>query len=312
MAEASLRQDLNRAAGTIRKQAYVWPLAALALLGPVLAAVTYDPTSTDKGFNVLWATLLALVAEGGLVYAFGANIRGEPVGLVDAVMSPVSLFGKMLVTRAIPLSLAATFTAVVMIMSPVIALDHSLLLVVAAVGLPVLLATQVWTFLGQCGILVHDYSVGEALTHAWRIGKGSIRRLAGPVLVFLVLDLLLTGILLATGATSEQSALEYTVTEEMADRNALLGGRAPTEPGQYFSITRPVTGYVAAALRGHGPSLFVVPFYLTGSGLAALLAAVAVLPFLVLRALVFTLVYTQIADPIPKLDDRSLRVFRRK
>ena len=309
---------------------YAWLLALLAVVGDAWAVLSYNATSVGLSANVIWLTLLTFVAETSLIYSFGQQARGKPSRLIDSVMTAVTCVLQTLGGKLILLIVPAICGAVLLIFSPVLISflleEHpglammplqlspstlrNIVLLLSIPTLPLLLLNQVWTFFTSCGILIQGYSVGEAIAHAWRVLWTNKKRIILVILLFVLVDLLLIAALVGVRAVSVESAFKYTVTEEMAERNALLDSGF-IEAGDYFLIDRPINGFLAATLKGRVADLLSIPLYFADSRIAGSVVVALEMVLLLLRISVFTSAYAEFAEPTDPLRGVIQEIVRR-
>jgi hypothetical protein len=276
---------------------YIWLLVLLATVGDLWAALSFDPTTTDLPFSIVWFALLTFIAECGLIYAYAQFSQGKKSDFVDSFMSALAAIFPLLGAKGILLIIIAVFALVCMLLSSLMMQNVVATAILAAFTLPLLLFFQGLTFFTLCGILLHHHGLGEALPRGWQIFRGNLRRITLLVLPFIIIDLISLASMAATQVVTYRSTFIYEVTLEMADVNERIGTGGPIESGEYFSLGRPFSGFLATVLKVRGADLWSLPlFAIYNKTAGSIIVAMGAL-LLPLRVSVLSSLYMECAEP---------------
>jgi len=294
-----LTKNIKNGAQIIWAHPYIWALALIAVLGDLWAILDYNPNSPNFSDLIIWVGILTFFAETSVLSALILHAQSTPCSFIDAIMtsiSSLSAFGAKAVMMVIPSLFLVLF---VILSTPLhVIFDDILFPILFTILLvPLLVMMQIWTPFTTCGIIVQQYSMSEAMTHALRIIWRKKKTLFQIALLILIIDAGLIFILYWTGGISFESAFIYTVTEEMAKNNVQFMTGSPAEAGEYFAINRPIAGLLATVLKTRGVDLLSITTYIINKKLIGLATVVVAMAALLVRISVLTSAYHEWAEP---------------
>lgn len=293
-----IKPTYQHAVATLFKNPYVWGIALIATVGDVWAVLAYNPALTRLTFGVFLFTLVSMLAEAGLIYAYVQNLQGKRSGLVDALMTAVSYLPPLLAIKIVPIIIFSGFIIFLSVMGPLVFIVEGLALkiilasLITAVSLTLLFFLQGWSFFAICDLYKRESSLGETFSHAWHLiwhYKWTVLKLCLPLIL---LDALLIGLLLGAGAITYESTFHRLISSEEADRSALLVGEGGGAfAGVEITVNRLANSVLVMGFKNRGVELASVPFLITDNVLAGVATAVISLVLILIRASVLTQAY---------------------
>jgi hypothetical protein len=300
----SLKTHLQQTFTVLRQHPHLWAIALIAVLGDVIAVVTYSPFTARLQFWTLLFVLVTIVAEAALIYAYLQYYTGKETGFVDALMTAVTYIPQLLAAKILPLVALGIYTLFLMTVAPhlVTAFADSVgiaVFILLLITLPVLVVVQTWAFFIVCVLFTSESSIAEIISAAWHMAWQHKWHLLKIALPFLLIDLALIALLFSVNAITYDSIFTRIVTVDMADEGDLLTGEGSTAAGVMFTMSRFLNSFWVMIFKTRGIEVASIPLFITNQMVAGLTAVLAGLVLMILRIGVFAAVFLQFPESEP-------------
>lgn len=308
----SLKTYLQQTFAVLRQRPYLWAIALIAVMGDLVAVISYSPFTSRLHFWTMTFLFVTIVAEAALIYAFLQHYMGKPSGFVDAVMTAVTYIPQLLAAKAVPLVVLGIYTLFLMTVAPQLVINLAdnvsiAIFLLLLITLPVLVIVQIWAFLTVCVLFTSESSIAEVISAAWYMTWQYKWRLFKLALPFLLIDLALIAVLFGVNAITYDSIFTRVVTPDMADEAGLLTGEGSTAAGATFTMSRFLNSFWVMIFKTRGIELASVPLFITNQMIAGLTAVFVGLVLLIFRVGVFAAAFLHFSESEPA-NENVLRV----
>lgn len=265
---------------------YLWILALISVLGQLRALLTYE-SGVILSAGLLFFALLSLVSDAAIMWAIVQHVKDRSSNILDAFMTALSYIGHLIIIKFIPSIpfIFLTMVGVVVIGKAMINQPTtSDLITTAALLIPMIILSiilQIVTFFAMCFNLLENISFGESLREAWELTKNHKKKLTTLFSPFLIADILLIGILIASSVITYESAFGYQISEKQVFEYEQRG-KTFLDKFTIFTINRLYNSVVDQGAKYRtvdfiGYALFLIPNI--NIGLIILLVIFLQLPF---------------------------------
>ncbi len=304
----SLKMYLQQTFAVLRQHPYLWAIALIAVLGDVVAVITYSPFTARLHFWTLLFVLVTIIAEAALIYAYLQYYTGKESGFVDTVMTAVTYIPQLLAAKILPLVALGVYTLFLMVVAPqlVTTLADNVgvaIFILLLITLPVLVIVQTWAFFIVCVLFTSESSIAEIISTAWYMAWRHKWHLLKIALPFLLVDLALIALLFSVNAITYDSIFTRIITPDMADEGDLLTGEGSTAAGVMFTMSRFLNSFWIMIFKTRGIEVASIPLFITDQMVAGLAAVFAGLVLMVFRIGVFAAAFLQFPESEPVSDD---------
>ncbi|HFE66728.1 MAG TPA: hypothetical protein ENJ93_05650 [Chloroflexi bacterium] len=304
----SLKTYLQQTFGVLRQHPYLWAIALIAVLGDVVAVVTYSPFTARLHFWTLAFLLVTIVAEAALIYAYLQYYTGKETGFVDALMTAVTYIPQLLAAKILPLVALGVYTLFLMVVAPQLVTAFAdnvgvAIFILLLITLPVLVIVQTWAFFIVCVLFTSESSIAEVISAAWYMAWRHKWHLLKIALPFLLIDLALIALLFSVNAITYDSIFTRIVTPDMADEGDLLTREGSTAAGVMFTMSRFLNSFWIMIFKTRGIEVASVPLFITDQAAAGLTAVFAGLILMIFRIGVFAAAFLQFPESEPVSND---------
>lgn len=304
----SLKTYLQQTFTVLRQHPYLWAVALIAVLGDVIAVITYSPFTARLHFWTLLFVLVTIVAEAALIYAYLQYYTGKEAGFVDALMTAVTYTPQLLAAKILPLVVLGVYTLFLMVVAPQLVTAFAdnvgiVIFMLLLITLPILVVVQTWAFFTVCVLFTSESSIAEVISEAWYMAWQHKWHLLKIALPFLLLDLALIALLFSVNAITYDSIFTRIVTVDMADEGDLLTGEGSTAAGVMFTMSRFLNSFWIMIFKTRGIEIASIPLFITNQMVAGLTAVFAGLVLMIFRIGVFAAAFLQFPESAPVSHD---------
>ncbi len=312
--DSSIASIIKRTWSILKASPYIWILIFLASIGDLWAIFTYDPYFSELPKMLLLVSIYTFITETSILYAITRHDQNQTSDLIDSLMSSLTspaTIGAKAILLILPALLVTLFITFLIIIRTFLT-DFQIFGLLIILFLPFLLIIQVWTPFTSCGILFHQYSMPEAILHAWRIIQKHIWTIIKIIGIFFTIDLVLIFCFLSAGGFTYESTFIKASVIEIEDLGEDGQIEIYTMEKDEVVFNRPMAGFLTSILGTRGINLQTIPIFSFENkflGLIYILISAIILPF---RISVLAFSYNLWAEPVPILNQDEIDFWKHR